>query len=326
MIQSAPSSFKSIEKIMVIKEIDFRRVDLNLLVTLLVLLRERSVSRAADKLYLGQPAVSAALARLRELFDDPLLVRTAQGMVPTVKALELEAALKPAVASIQSTLFEPTVFDPAEADRTVVLGMPDWVEIWLMPLLFTRLQRLAPGLRIAVKTSDPMQVHDMLDRDEIALAIVPSCATFDSDAPPRYAQPLRKMGFSCTYDPRQVALASPLTLEQFLAFPHLLVTYRVANEGVVDRILSEQNLTRRLAYTTPHFGVLPNLLRQLPAMVCVPEVLAEHWRRHFDLATSPIPLALPSFTVGMIWHATRDRDPALCWLRAQIEAVAAEAI
>ncbi|MFC4160670.1 LysR family transcriptional regulator [Chitinimonas lacunae] len=311
---------------MTIKEIDFRRVDLNLLVTLLVLLRERSVSRAAEKLYLGQPAVSAALGRLRELFDDPLLVRTAQGMVPTVKALELEAALKPAVASLQSVLFEPTVFDPGKAERTFVLGMPDWVEIWLMPLLFKRLQQLAPGLRIAVKTSDPMRVHDMLDQDEITLAILPSCSTFDSEASPRYALPLRKMGFACVYDPQQVALVLPLTLEQFLDFPHLLVTYRVANEGVVDRILSEQGLTRRLAYTTPHFGVLPNLLRQLPALVCVPEVLAEHWRQHFGLATSPIPLTLPGFTVGLIWHASRDRDPALCWLRAQIEAVVAEAI
>ncbi len=125
MIQSALSLFKSIEEMMTIKEIDCRRVDLNLLVTLLVLLRERSVSRAAEKLYLGQPAVSAALARLRTLFDDPLLVRSAKGMVPTVKALELEAALKPVVASIQSVLFEPTVFDPTTAERTFVLGMPD---------------------------------------------------------------------------------------------------------------------------------------------------------------------------------------------------------
>lgn len=310
---------------MTIKEIDFRRVDLNLLVTLLVLLRERSVSRAAEKLYLGQPAVSAALARLRSLFDDPLLVRTAQGMVPTVKALELEAALKPAVANIQSVLFEPTVFDPAQAERTFVLGMPDWVEIWLMPRLFTRLQRLAPGLRIAVKTSDPFQVQDMLEQDEIALAILPSCATFDSGVPPRHARPLRRMGFACVYDPRQIDLPPPLTLDQFLAFPHLLVTYRVANEGVVDRMLAEQGRVRSLAYTTPHFGVLPNLLRQLPALACVPEVLAEHWRQHFGLATSPIPLALPGFTAGLIWHATRDRDPALRWLCEQIEAVVAEA-
>ncbi|WP_199065217.1 LysR family transcriptional regulator [Chitinimonas sp. BJB300] len=233
MIQSAPPLFKSIEEIIIIKEIDLRRVDLNLLVTLLVLLRERSVSRAAEKLYLGQPAVSAALARLRTLFDDPLLVRTAQGMVPTVKALELEAALKPALANIQSVLFEPTVFDPTKAERTFVLGMPDWIEICLMPRLFTRLQQLAPGLRIAVKTSDPFQVQAMLDQDEIALAILPSSSTFDSDTPPCYAQPLRKMGFACTYDPQQIGLALPLTLEQFLAFPHLLVTYRVANEGVV---------------------------------------------------------------------------------------------
>ncbi|WP_179958449.1 LysR family transcriptional regulator [Chitinimonas arctica] len=309
-----------------IKEIDFRRVDLNLLVTLLVLLRERSVSRAADKLYLGQPAVSAALARLRTLFDDPLLVRSAQGMVPTVKARELEAALEPVLASLQSVLFEPTVFEPSEAERTFVLGMPDWVEIWLMPLLFTRLQQLAPGLRIAVKTADPFQFQAMLDRDEIALAIQPSRSTFDSGTPLRYAQPLRKMGFACTYDPQRIALAPPLTLDQFLAFPHLLVSYRAANEGVVDGALAEQGLARRVAYTTPHFGVLPNLLRQLPALACVPEVLAAHWRQYFGLATSPIPLTLPSFTVGLIWHATRDRDPALCWLRAQIEAIAAQAI
>src|SRR5215469_12527707 len=139
---------------MTISGADFRKLDLNLLVAFQVLVREKSVSRAAERLFLGQPALSGALARLREVFQDEILVRTGRGMEPTTKALTLYAQLAPALESIRAVLLERPAFDPSTQSRTFHLGMRDWVETWLMPGLMGRVQRLAPRVRIAVRASD----------------------------------------------------------------------------------------------------------------------------------------------------------------------------
>src|SRR5215813_8420953 len=156
---------------MTINENDLRRLDLNLLVTFQVLVREKSVSRAAERLFLGQPAMSAALARLRDVLQDEILVRTGRGMEPTTKALALYAQLAPPLESIRTTLFEQPAFDPATQSRTFRLGMRDWVESWLMPALVARLQQAAPRVRIAVRASDTQQGARMLENEEIDLGV-----------------------------------------------------------------------------------------------------------------------------------------------------------
>ena len=116
---------------MTINKHDLRNLDLNLLVAFQVLVREKSVSRAAERLFLGQPAMSGALARLRDVLEDEILVRTGRGMEPTTKALALYAQLTPDLESIRATLFEQPAFEPATQSRTFHLGMRDWVESWL---------------------------------------------------------------------------------------------------------------------------------------------------------------------------------------------------
>jgi DNA-binding transcriptional LysR family regulator len=132
---------------MTISHNDLRRLDLNLLVAFQVLVREKSVSRAAERLFLGQPAVSGALARLRDLLHDEILVRTGRGMEPTAKALTLYAQLTPALEQIRATLFEQPAFDPAKETRTFHVGMRDWVEMWLMPELIAH-RRRRPGYEL----------------------------------------------------------------------------------------------------------------------------------------------------------------------------------
>src|SRR5262249_60026154 len=122
----------------------------NLLVAFQVLVREKSVSRAAERLFLGQPAMSGALARLRDVFQDEILVRTGRGMEPTTKALTLYAQLTPALQSIRETVFAQPAFDPASQSWTFHLGMRDWVETWLMPDLMARVQQAAPQLPLPV--------------------------------------------------------------------------------------------------------------------------------------------------------------------------------
>lgn len=298
-----------------ISENDFRGVDLNLMVTFLVLMRERSVSAAAHKLFLGQPAVSGALARLRQLFGDELLVRGTRGMEPTPRALDLAAAIEPAVALLQQAIAVPPAFDPASAERLFVLGMPDWVEHWLMPGLLARVRRLAPRVRIVLKESNPFAVADMLDKDEIELGV----AALRTGPRWQHQRPLREMGFRCVYDPRQLPFAGAVTLAQYVAVPHLLVSYRGAVEGTADAVLAGIGLRRDVCYTTPRFSAVPGVLGANAIVSTVPEVLADRWAAAGLLASSALPIAMDRFAVSMAWHARRDDDAALHWLMGVIE-------
>src|SRR5262244_4218404 len=215
---------------MTIGENDFRRLDLNLLVAFQVLMREKNVSRAAERLFIGQPAMSGTLARLREVFQDEVLVRTGRGMEPTTKALALYAQLTPALESIRATLFAQPAFDPATQSRTFHLGMRDWVEMWLMPALMARVQQAAPRVRIAVLASDARLGARMLENDEMDLGI----SVFPDGPPWQRREQLAAMGYRCVYDGRRLGLRSPLTLEDYLAHPHLVTPTQADFRGPVD--------------------------------------------------------------------------------------------
>lgn len=295
---------------MTIRENDFNRIDLNLLVVLVVLFRERSVSLAAEKLHLGQPAVSGALARLREMFDDPLFVRSAREMTPTPRAQALIESLLPLMESLQTTLFQSPAFDPATANHTFTLGMADWIEMWLMPDLLAQLRRIAPGLRINVVATDPFADTARLEKDDLDLAL--------SVAKERPAwlhhQTLTTMEFRAVWHPNQLALTSPLTLDEYIRPEHLLVTYRSATTSQLDEKLAQVGLRRSVRYTSPHFSSLPFILHTTPAITTVPAGLAVSWLNYYDLRVSVLPLELPAFDVSLLWHRRREKDPALQWL------------
>jgi len=319
MIQCSALSLKSIGKMPNISENDFRGVDLNLMVTFLVLMRERSVSRAAGKLFLGQPAVSGALARLRQLFADELLIRGAGGMTPTTRALALEAAIAPAIDQLQRAIFTPPVFDPAGSSRLFLVGMPDWIEQWLMPGLVARLRVLAPQVRVAFKETNPFSGSDMLERDEIELAV----ARLPTGPQWQRERALGEMGFRCVYRPDRVPIDGEITLAQYTALPHLLVSYRAAFESAVDTELAALGLRRNVCYTTPRFSSVPGVLGESAMIATVPDVLARRWEASGQLAACAVPVPLPRFTVSMAWHARRDNDPALQWLMGLIDELAA---
>lgn len=303
-----------------ISENNFRGVDLNLLVTFLVLMRERSVSRAAAKLFLGQPAVSGALARLRQLFGDELLIRGAEGMLPTTRALALEAAIAPALTQLQHAIFAPPVFDPASAERLFLVGMPDWVEQWLMPGLVARMRTQAPHVRVAFKEANPFSASGMLERDEIELAV----ARLPAGPQWQRERMVSEMGFRCVYKQGRVPVEGDITLAQYTALPHVLVSYRAAFESATDTALATLGLRRNVCYTTPRFSSVPGVLGDSAMISTVPEALARRWESSGELASCAVPLTLPRFTISMAWHARRDNDPALQWLMALIEDVAAQ--
>ncbi|KTT62568.1 LysR family transcriptional regulator, partial [Pseudomonas oryzihabitans] len=149
---------------------DLRRVDLNLLIVFETLMLERSVTRAAEKLFLGQPAISAALARLRTLFDDPLFVRTGRSMEPTPRAQEIAALLSPALDQISSAVSRTQSFEPASADRVFRVGLSDDVEFALLPPLLRRIRIEAPGTTLVVRRMNYLTAAGMLASGEITVA------------------------------------------------------------------------------------------------------------------------------------------------------------
>lgn len=299
---------------MTIKENDFRRIDLNLLIAFAVLFREQSVSAAADKLHLGQPAVSGVLSRLRTLFDDPLFIRSGHKMQPTARAQELHTELLPLLEQLQSTLFQQAAFDAQTVNVTLTLGMADWVEIWLMPKLIPALQTAAPGMRLNVVASDPFSDAGRLEGSEMDMAISVAAPG------PRWLERevLTSMSFVTLWHPSQLDLASPLDIDTFATLPHLMVSYREATRSHFDSELEKTGRQRRILYTTPHFAALPGLLETMPALATVPAGLASEWQRTRGLHASPPPLNVEPFEVAMLWHQRHSSDPAVMWLKAFI--------
>jgi DNA-binding transcriptional LysR family regulator len=274
--------------IMTIDKNDFKKLDLNLLVAFQVLVKEKSVSRAAERLFLGQPAMSGALSRLREVFQDEILVRTGRGMEPTTKALALHAQLAPALESIRATLFEQPTFDPATQSRTFHLGMRDWVEIWLMPELMARVQQAAPGVRIAVRASDAQSGTQMLENEEMDLGI----SVFPDGPAWQRREQLATMGYRCVYDASRLGIRSPLTLEEYLAHAHLVTPTQTDFRGAVDDQLVGSSKRRTVVYTTSRFAALPLILRRAAVIATVPEQSAQQWAEVFGLASSPVPVRI----------------------------------
>ncbi|RPH29157.1 LysR family transcriptional regulator [Buttiauxella warmboldiae] len=300
---------------MTIKESDFRKIDLNLLIAFAVLFREQSVSLAADKLHLGQPAVSGSLARLREMFDDPLFIRSGHRMQPTARATELHSELMPLLEQLQSALFQQAEFNPAYAKATVTIGMSDWIEMWLMPHLLPALREQAPGVRLNVVTSDPFTDAQRLEGGELDMAI--SMANHSARWMER--ERLTAMEFVALWHPSQLQLEAPLSREAYAAQQHVLVSYREATGSHIDTLLARQGLRREISYTTPHFSALPGLLTIMPALATVPQALSDSWQQTWGLHDSPVPLEIAPFEVALLWHQRHNSDAALMWVRGFIK-------
>ncbi|HYE36465.1 LysR family transcriptional regulator [Methylocaldum sp.] len=300
-----------------INEIDFRKADLNLLPVFSALLKERSVTRAASRLYLGQPAVSAALVRLREMFKDELFVRTAKGMEPTARALELAEQLAPALEIIHREMFGAPRFDPATAERTFRLGMPDSIEVGLSPSLIECIQREAPGVRVAIRLAGHEQGAKLLDNKEMDLGI----SRFTNVASWHRQENLYREGYVCLFDGARLGIQAPIGMEDYLALPHLLMSFSGDFEGVVDEALARRKLRRRVLFSTTRFSALPFILKETDAIATLPASMARRCAKAFNLTLSPTPIEIETFTISMLWHARHDRDPGHIWLREAVKSI-----
>lgn len=301
---------------MPIDRINLARIDLNLLVALDALLAEQSVTKAAARVGLGQSAMSHNLARLRELFGDELLVRSSGRMRPTPRARELAERVRMTLAGIEDLVSRADVFDPAKADRTFRIGLPDSVEMLLGPHLLATICAEAPGIRLRFYSTDERQLLEEIDEDHIDIGI--GIGAFAAGGVHHKRRLLAKDSYLCMFNPRLVGFDPPVSLDDYVRVPHVLTSLRRGERGVVDDALEKIGRSRKVALTTPRFVGVAFLVAGAPVITTMHARLARIFARELELALSPVPVALPEVTVSMLWHASYDGDAGHAWLRDAI--------
>lgn len=297
-------------------------LDLNLLRVLDSLLAERSVTRAARILGRTQPAVSNALRRLREVLDDEILVRGADGLVLTPYAASLREPLGEALALLGDRLFANAAFDPASATGLFRISTPDRLSLAVVPPLFDRLQRLAPGTDLHVMTADRKQALDLIDADRVDLAL----GWFDGKPRHLAAELLMEEQMYCVF-----RAAHPLTqrrakfdLERILSFPHIVVSATGERAAIFDELLARRGLKRHALVSVANFTSVPHLLARSDMIGVFTHLAASVFEKSFGLAKRRVPVDIGKVATHIAWHARNDGDKRQMWLRDQIREVYAD--
>ena len=300
------------------REVDLSKIDLNLLVVLRALLQTRGVTQAARRLGTSQPAVSRALSRLREQFDDRLLIKGNPLMTPTNFAESLAVPLAAVLTDVEVFLGLGTAFNPATSQRVFRLATTDYGAIAVLPKLLPQLTKRAPkvGLEIVPFGRD---VFRMLGDGDLDVALYS-----DDPIPDNLrASDLFVEDYACV-----VRANHPLTrrtsgksikLEDYIALPHILVSVTGGRLGVVDEALRQLGHSRRIALWLPFFMTAALLVSSSDLILTVPRRVVEAAGTKLKLATLALPLELERFGYRMIWHERTHRDPGCAWLRDQIE-------
>jgi LysR family transcriptional regulator, mexEF-oprN operon transcriptional activator len=288
--------------------------DLNLLVVLLVLLRERSVTAAGARLHLGQPAVSAALRRLRRLLGDPLFLRRGRGIEPTARALALQPELEALLQRLDASTLAAPHFDPATSDRTLRLGLSDDNEIVFLPQLVRQLREVAPALRLVVRPISHADVAAALDGGEVELAM----SVFGELPAWQRQETLYEQGYVCLWDPAQQRWPGPPSLDDYLGAAQAFVSFDGSLHGRIDQLLAERGLARDMRVAASRFSVLPHLVRDTPLVASLPALIGRVLAERHALGWAPLPLAIPPGRPSLAWHGRNDLDPAQVWLRDQV--------
>ena len=290
-------------------------VDLNLLVVLDALLAEKHVTRAAARIGLSQSAASHALARLRELLDDPILVRGAQGqLVPTARAEALAPALRRALDGLGDVLRGAPSFEPATARRSFRIGAADYPQLVLLPRLVAQLATDAPGVDLWMMPP-PDDPAPALAAGELDLALVVSAASWPAGI---YQRALFDETFRCVMREGHPATRRTLTLPRYCELDHLLVAPRGTPGSRVDDVLASLGRTRRVVARVPHFLIAPHVIAASDLCVTMPTRVAQVSAEPLGLALLPTPFEMTGFTIAMAWHERAHADPGHKWLRDQI--------
>ena len=303
-------------------EINLRALDLNLLVALEVLLRKESVIEAAREIGLSQSAMSHALGRLRELFEDELLVRSGRQMVPTVRAEELREPLREALRALEAVVTPKRAFDPATAKMKIVLATNDYAQFVLLPPLIEKLQERAPGMDLRVRELGSAAPTERLATGEVDLALTLGLPEHVPES--LYRRDLFQLDLVSVVRADHPRVGDVLDLETFTSLSHILVSPKGDDVGVVDFTLERLGKKRRVAVVVPHFMVAPHLVATTDMVLTTARSVVESFAQFLPIRLMEPPMELERGTISMVWHPRSHRDRAHRWLRGQIEEVVRE--
>jgi DNA-binding transcriptional LysR family regulator len=295
-------------------------LDPRLLRAFLVLMAERSVTKAAVRLDMSQPAISHVLARLRAVFDDPLLLRSRGGMIPTNRALELDGRVRELLASYEQLTRPARLFDAATATRRFVVTAPEYAEHLLMPEVMRQLRAQAPGVRVDVRAPDPERAYELLESGEVDLRLA------------WLRQPMQSLRSLQLFQDRMVYVADrdhrgihqQLTLAQFLELPHVrtLGASVSTTNRVIDEALDRLGRKLELVFYLQNFLTIPALLAGTDAIASLPQRLAQRFARQYPLQVLDAPVRLPRIRYAAYWHERNQNDPGHRWLRQLVQQAA----
>lgn len=286
------------------------RFDLNLLLALDALLRERNVTRAGQLLGLSQPAMSGTLARLRDLFHDELLVRVGRQLELTPLAQELAAPVRQTIEGIERLVEHRRGFDPATEERSFTIAATDYAAFLLLQPLMERLTGEAP--RVTVRFAQlNVKSLDLLSTDTIDFVIMPS--EIRSNFP---HQLLFTDRWACAVWARHPEIGRRMSERQYLALPHLAFNMpQPEGWSVADNYLASKNIRRRIAATTESFLLSPFMLRGTRLITLVHRRLGERVRKAAGIRLLEPPYPLPEIHESLFWNPRHESDPAHVWLR-----------
>lgn len=291
---------------------ELRKADINLMVVFETLMQERNVTRVAEKLFLGQPTVSAALNRLRNLFNDPLFVRVGHRMEPTARAGEIIKHLSPALDAMSVALSLSHDFEPLQSTMTFRIGLSDDVEFGLLPPLLRALRAEAPNVVVVVQHVDYWRIPDLLASGDITVGI---SQTRGLPANAKRKLLRRMHARVLRADPSD----APLTLDEYCSRPHVLVSHTANTRGIADEWLDEIGRSRHVVLSVPQFSSLPAILAGTDLLAGCPDYAATAMLGWGNLYVEPLPFDTPALELSMVWLSITDSDPAERWLRSRLE-------
>lgn len=303
------------------------QLDLNLLLAFDALMAQGSVTRAAETLFISQPAMSHALNRLRTFFGDPLLVRTPQGMLPTPRAQRLHLGVQQALRLLEQQLSDEEVFEPSQSKRRFVLCTTDYVECVLIPPLIQRLKRLAPAVTIEIRI-----LRDTLPEAELASGEIDLVLGFDEymQVPgylgketwlteplaglvradlPMTAPALAESGNEPALQGERISLA------QLIEMPHVFHSPLGTSEASLDRYLKTLGFSRTISVNSQSYMSAAAIVSQSDHLLVLPSMVAELLASHWPLKSLPLPEDVPDYHLNCVWHPVHAQQPALIWLK-----------
>ncbi len=303
------------------REINLRKLDLNLLVALDVLLAMEEVSAAAKKMCITQSAMSHTLQRLREHFGDPLLIKGKGRMIRTPRAEALAAPLRKALLELQHAIQCDVEFVPATSRHCFHIATNDYGDWTLMPQLMARLAEQAPHVDVKISHFDPENSIAPLESGSIELVF---CHPL-KNAAGIHQETLFEEDFCCATRMQHPRIGRHLDLDTYLAQSHLRIAPRGGQRDLIDKALARLGKQRRIALSTPNLSSAPVLLVNSDLVLTAPRRCVQAWQQLMPISLHEPPVPLPGFTIAMIWHERFQHDPANVWLREQMREICRQA-